>query len=206
MVSADESDTTTRVEAFSDGVFAIAITLLVLEIRVPHDTAPGALVAALLHLWPSYLAFLASFLTIGVMWINHHRLFSLVGKTDQALLGLNLLLLLGEAFLPFPTAVVAEHLVGSDARAAAIFYNATFVVIAICYNALWRYISTREGILRPDVDHQSVHGITRQYAFGPLYYLAAMLVAMISPIISLILNVALAVFFALPARRFHHQH
>jgi TMEM175 potassium channel family protein len=195
---------TTRLEAFSDGVFAIAITLLILEIRLPRVIPTGGLPRALAALWPSYLAFLASFLTIGVMWINHHRLFTLIEKCDDALLGLNLLLLLGVTFVPFPTAVVAEHIAGSEARSAAIFYNATFIYLAVVFNILWRYASRH--LLGGDVDHRLVHGISRQYALGPLYYVAALLVAMVSAAASVGLNVALAIFFAIPAVRFHRSH
>ena len=108
-----------RLEAFSDGVFAIAITLLILELKVPpHDVA---LAPALWERWPSYVAFLASFMTIGVMWLNHHRLFSLITKKDDGLIVINLLLLLGITWLPFPTALLAEHLLGPhvDQQAAA---------------------------------------------------------------------------------------
>lgn len=204
MVSAEESETT-RVEAFSDGVFAIAITLLILELRPPHNIAPGTLGRALAHLWPSYFALLTSFLTVGVMWMNHHRLFSLIGRTDQTLIGLNLLVLLGVSFVPFPTAVVAQHLNGPDGRAAAIFYNATFVVIAIFFNVLWRYASRDHRLLDSEIDSRSVHGVTRQYSYGPLYYLAALLVAFVNAKASVALNIAIAIFFALPARRFHRD-
>src|SRR5436190_1251361 len=97
---------TARVEAFSDGVFAIAITLLILEIRVPPSAARDGLGPALAHLWPSFLAFLASFMTIGVMWLNHHRLFNLIHRSDDGLVAFNLLLLLGITWIPFPTALL----------------------------------------------------------------------------------------------------
>ena len=106
-----DSKDTARTEAFSDGVFAIAITLLVLDIKVPQELPESVrLGTALLQLWPSYLAFLTSFVTIGIMWINHHRLFTLIKRSDHWLLQLNGLLLLEDTFLPFPTAIVAEGL------------------------------------------------------------------------------------------------
>jgi len=195
---------TGRVEAFSDGVFAIAITLLILEIRVPPVGPPGSLGLGLARLWPSYLAFLVSFFTIGVMWLNHHRLFTVIQRSNDGLLGLNLLLLLGITFVPFPTAVVAEHIV-HEGRIAALFYSGTFVVIAVVFNVLWRYV-VRRSLLGPDVDPRMVHGISRQYAFGPLYYLIALAVAWVSPTASVVINLGLAVFFAIPARRFHVTH
>src|SRR5947208_12017677 len=139
MVTAEVSEQTSRLEAFSDGIFAIAMTLLVLEIRLPENIPPGTLGSALLHLWKSYLAFLTSFATIGVMWVNHHRIFNLIRRTDQGVLTLNLLLMLGVTFLPFPTAVVARNIRSVDARTAVLFYNGTFTVIAICWGVLWRY-------------------------------------------------------------------
>ena len=98
---------TLRIEAFSDAVFAIAITLLVLDIKVPHDGSSGGLSRSLLHLWPSYLAFLTSFCTIGMMWINHHRLFTLIQTADETLIAINMVLLLFISWVPFPTAVLA---------------------------------------------------------------------------------------------------
>src|SRR5204863_6829827 len=119
--TADEKETQ-RLEAFSNGVFAIAITLLVLEMKVPHDAGLG-LGRALLDGWPSYFGFLTSFATIGIMWINHHRIFRLVGRIDHTLLILNGLLLLGVTFVPYPTAVLATYLGHPGDRIAAAFYS-----------------------------------------------------------------------------------
>src|SRR5579884_4245879 len=116
---------TSRIEAFSDGVFAIAITLLVLEIKVP--SGPGDLSRQLLQQWPAYLSFLISFTFIGIMWMNHHRLFTHIARSDDVLLILNLLLLLGVTIVPFPTAVLAASLGQSGQRAAVVLYNAVYV-------------------------------------------------------------------------------
>src|ERR1700704_2483033 len=120
---------TARIEAFSDGVFAIAITLLILEIKVPHPSAGSSLAAELLRQWPSYFAFLLSFAFTGIMWINHHRMFTHIRKSNDVLLALNLLLLLGVTVVPFPTEVLAEHLGGPGQKAAAILYNGVYVVV-----------------------------------------------------------------------------
>src|SRR5215813_5730977 len=125
---------TARIEAFSDGIFAIAITLLILEIKIPHQQEQGHLGTALLRQWPSYVAFFLSFTYIGIMWINHHRMFNHIKRANDVLLVLNLLLLLGVTVVPFPTAVLAEHLGGPDERTAAIVYNCTFFLIAIAFN------------------------------------------------------------------------
>ena len=186
---------TSRVEAFSDGVFAIAITLLILEIKVPA-VGSGSLSRELIRQWPSYLSFLISFTFIGIMWINHHRLFTHIARCNDALLILNLLLLLGVTFVPFPTAVLATHLGQAGHRAALILYNATYVFIAVCFNLLWAYASSR--LLPKDVDREAVQRISRQYAFGPLLYLVCLGLSWWSTAASLALNFALACFFALP--------
>src|SRR5919205_889512 len=123
---------TSRAEAFSDGVFAIAITLLILTIELP-DSAEH-LGHELLQLWPAYLAYAVSFLTVGIMWVNHHTMFRHFERVDRPLLFLNILLLMLIAFVPFPTRVVAEFLRSpDDRRAAALLYGTTMTVTAICF-------------------------------------------------------------------------
>ena len=187
---------TTRVEAFSDGVFAIAITLLILEIKVPREDAAGPLAAQLMRLWPSYLAFLVSFANIGVMWVNHHRLFGLIRRSDDGLVGLNLLLLLGVTFVPFPTAVLAEHLLGHEQRTAGLLYAGTFVALAIVFNLLWRHV-VRQALC---AEHADVASISRQYALGPVLYAATAAVAWYRATACLVASGLLAVYFALPPR------
>jgi len=187
---------TARIEAFSDGVFAIAITLLILEIRVPPQTPDGVLRDALRDLWPSYVAFLASFMTIGVMWLNHHRLFSLINKKDDGLIAINLLLLLGITWLPFPTALLAEHLLGPhvDQQTAAIIYAGSFFAIAIVFNVMWRY-AIRRKIVSEEVN---AVGITRQYALGPIMYAVLVAIAFFSAEWCLALSILYALYFSLP--------
>jgi uncharacterized membrane protein len=189
---------TGRVEAFSDGVFAIAITLLILEIKIPKPS-DGALGNQLLRQWPSYFAFLISFAFIGVMWINHHRLFTHIKRCNNTLMILNLLLLLGVTIVPFPTAVLATHIGFPDQRTAALLYNGVYVFIAIIFNLLWRYaVSRNHHLLGKEVDKENVGRISKQYAFGPLLYLFCAALAWISVPASLGANVLLATFFALP--------
>src|SRR5579872_4696775 len=163
---------TGRVEAFSDGVFAIAITLLVLELHVPDRAAGVPLTAALAGQWPSYLAFLTSFATIGIMWINHHRMFTLIRRSDHTLLVLNGLLLLAITAVPFPTGLVAAYLPYRDARTAVMVYCGTFTAIAVFFNGLWRYASSGHRLLDPSIDRRAASAITRAYAFGPPLYFA----------------------------------
>jgi uncharacterized membrane protein len=187
---------TARIEAFSDGVFAIAITLLILEIQVPPQTPHGSLRSALVNLWPSYLAFLASFMTIGVMWLNHHRLFTLINKKDDGLIAFNLLLLLGVTWLPFPTALLAEHLLGAhaDQQVAALIYAGSFLALAIVFNVMWRY-AVRAGIVNDEVNAAA---ITKQYSLGPILYAVLVAVGFFDAEWCLVLSAVIALYFALP--------
>jgi uncharacterized membrane protein len=186
---------TNRIEAFSDGMFAIAITLLILEIKVPSSD-PGGLTKALLRQWPSYFAFLLSFVYIGVMWMNHHRMFAHIRRSNDTLLILNLLLLLGVTAVPFPTAVLAANLGTPDQRTASLFYNGVFVVIAVFFNVLWRYAVSHQ-LLDKSLE-SSAAMISRQYAVGPWMYMLCMVLAFVDVRASLALNVALAIYWALP--------
>jgi uncharacterized membrane protein len=191
---------TGRIEAFSDGVFAIAITLLVLEIKIP---TPGTVTLAhhLAGQWPQYVSFVMAFMFIGIMWINHHRMFTHIKRSDTVLMLLNLLLLLGVSVVPYPTAVLAVHLGQPDQRTAILLFNGTGVFIAIAFNLLWRYaVSKRGRMLGPEVDLKSAEKISQQYMFGPVLYAASFGLAYVSVTASLALNVALALFFALPPR------
>jgi uncharacterized membrane protein len=171
---------TGRVEAFSDGVFAIAITLLVLEFKVPHlpEGANGRdLFLALLKLWPSMIAFLGSFIAILIMWINHHGLFRLIHKTDSPFLFANGFMLLMVTFVPFPTAVLAEYLGTPGERVAAAFYIGTFVIISITFNTFWA-TTTRRRLLKHNVPDAVVLRIRNAYRFGLVVYTASALLAL----------------------------
>ena len=196
-----EDKETSRVEAFSDGVFAIAITLLILELHVPTELPAGRdLFGALFDLWPKIATFLTSFATIGIMWINHHRLFIHIRRADNGLLVSNLLLLLMVTIVPFPTAILGDYLGGEQAAQAAMIYSGAFVLTAIAFNALWRWASGGNRLLDRHADRKAVAAITRQYAFGPAFYAVAFVLALVSPWASLALNFGLAAFFALPGR------
>jgi len=200
----DEKNTN-RLEAFSDGVFAVAITLLVLNIKVPGmDSASKPLDEdlwrQLFKEWPLLVAYVTSFATIGIMWLNHHRLFTHIKRTDTGLLLLNLLLLLIIVFIPVPTALLAEYIVLPNDHVAAIIYSGTNVVLAICFNLLWRYASYHNRFLGKNVDTRAVAAISRQYMFGPLLYLVAFGLAWFNTPASLVLNFMLALFFAVPGR------
>src|SRR5213078_2829727 len=180
------SENPSRVEAFSDGVFAIAITLLILEIRVPHGE-PGGLWTGLLALWPSYIAFLMSFFVILIEWVNHHELLRMVRAVNYPFLFANGFLLLTVTFVPFPTAVVAANLNTPDARTAVALYCGTFVANALLWNLLFATI-VRGGLLRPEVSSETVATVRRTYYAGILVYVLAMALAFVRPALGLILN------------------
>jgi uncharacterized membrane protein len=198
----EEEKETSRVEAFSDGVIAIAITLLILEIKVPTvaDIASAGLFAKLVALWPSFFAFVMSFGTILVMWVNHHRIFRLVRTTDYPFLYWNGFLLLTITFVPFPTAVLAQHLAGPEATVAAAVYAGASVMIALAFNGMWRYLRKHPHLLLASADPAEIEGISRQYRFGPLLYVIAFGLAFVSVAASVSACLALAIFFAIASR------
>jgi TMEM175 potassium channel family protein len=202
-----EEKETGRLEAFSDGVFAVAITLLVLTIKIPGVDVPASqlpndkqLWSILLSEWPMLAAYITSFATIGVMWINHHRLYTHIKRTNTILMLLNLLLLLVIVFIPVPTALVAEYLVHPDQHAAALLYSGTNVILAVCFNLLWRYASYHNRLLSKNADIHAVRAINKQYWFGPVVYLLAFMLALFSTPASITLCFLLALFFAIPPR------
>jgi uncharacterized membrane protein len=196
---------TARVEAFSDGIFAIAITLLVLNIRVPPPDLTGhggTLLPALLGLWPAYLGYLISFFTIGIMWVNHHSMFVLIRRTDRYFLLLSVFFLMCIAFLPFPTAVLAEYLPEPKGRKLAVaLYSATFVLTAVAYNALWWYAVRGGGLLDEKADQEAVRTISRRFILGPIAYAISFGLAFINAWASLAIHGVLAAFFVLPVRK-----
>jgi uncharacterized membrane protein len=191
------SSETGRIEAFSDGVYAIAITLLILDVHSP-TSAPGQLGHALARQWATYLAFLISFVFIGIMWVNHHRLFNHIRRSDNRLLFLNLLLMLGVSVVPFPTALLSAHYNAADRTIATAVFNGTYFMIAIFFNVLWHH-AVKAGLL-DSATLESADEVSRQYAIGPAAYLVCLLMTWVSAPASLLLNIGLAVFFALPPR------
>jgi uncharacterized membrane protein len=200
----DDKDTG-RIEAFSDGVFAIAITLLILNIHTPPPPDNGAdshLLEALARQWPTYLSYAASFFFILVMWINHHRLFTVIRRSDNNLMILNGLLLLGVTVVPVPTDLVAQYLLTNDRVTAVAIYNGWCIIVAILFNLLWRYASYNNRLFTPKTDHALAAFITRQYAYGPIAYLVAVALTFVNPFIGIAISVGLAFFFLFPNRTF----
>lgn len=203
MAERDEEKETARIEAFSDGVFAIAITLLILEVKVPHPGQEGSLWSALTHQWTTWLAFLASFFTIGVMWVNHHRLFTLIRRSDDRLLLRNGLLLLAVTIVPYPTSLLAQYVRTDESRLAATIYSVHGLLIALAYTGLFRY-AVRGRLLGKRISLAAAEDIARQYRFGPFLYLIAIALAQWNGIATLIFALGLAMFFALPPAALRH--
>ena len=202
-MSATPSETF-RIEAFADAVFAIAITLLVIEIRLPpHEEVLriGGVGPALLQLWPSYVGYIISFIVIGIMWANHHNLMKLVDRVDHGFITLTLLLLLCVAFLPFPTAVMADHLADPDTHEQAVavaFYCGCFTVTALFYFLMWWHAARNRRLIASHVSDDAVRAITRAYVPGSLLYLTATLLAFVHVALSLAIIVGLAALYMLP--------
>jgi uncharacterized membrane protein len=135
------------------------------------------------------------------MWINHHRIFSLVGRSDDRLLFYNGLLLLGVTIVPFPTSLVAEYLRRDGAQTAALVFNGTYILIAVTFNLLWRTAAVNDRLLHHDANRVTVRSIFEAYRYGPVWYVLAFALAFVSVTGSLLLNLALAVYFAWPASR-----
>ncbi len=189
---------TGRAEAFSDGVFAVAITVLVFGLQLPDASNlphPPTLVSQLLDAWPQYLAYVVSFLTIGIMWMNHHTALAHVHRVNRPLLVLNLLLLMGVVAIPFPTELVAKHLHDSDGSAAAVAYGLVMIVISIGFASVWLYVVTHgEEVgakVPPDTLRQSVPGFTG----GLLAYAAGTVIAVWSATAALVIFGLLAVYY-----------
>lgn len=187
--------TSNRVEAFSDGVFAIAATLLILDVRVPASP-PGGLWSGLVSIWPQYAAYAASFLVIGIMWLNHHALFSRLARVDRPLVILNLFLLMVIAFVPFPTQVLGSHINQGDARAAALFYALTAILIAIGFSAIYTYATLTPGLLSSRFSPEDMMRATPWFTIGLASYLVCIPVAFISPTAVVVLVGATALYYA----------
>ena len=192
---------TSRVEAFSDAVFAIAATLLVLEFSV-HPRPPSLEYQLLHQLWTSYLAYATSFLTIGIIWINHHHVMETIGLVDRTFLFITTLLLLVVAFIPFPTRLVAHDLQGSDERAAVYAYGVTLLLMAILFNVLWAYAARNRRLIREDMPEAQVRAVTQAAAVGIPLTALILVLAIWTPVGAIIFALALSAFYLPGAARF----
>jgi uncharacterized membrane protein len=195
--------TTSRVEAFSDGVLAIAITLLVLDLRVPaRDALHGSLLGALGHEWPSFAAYVTSFLVIGIIWINHHAVFELIGRIDRVLLVLNLVLLMFVAAIPFTTSLLAEYLTaGRDARTAAVAYSGLMLAMSLAFSGLYARAALRPGLLAEGVDPVAARAAIPRFSLGIVVYLGTVVVALVSAPLCLAVHFLIGLYYSVEQLR-----
>lgn len=191
---------TLRLEAFSDGVFAIAVTLLVFNLKVPDlpksSPTEAWLWQYLLRQWPAYVGFLSSFLTILIIWINHHYLFRFVQRTDRPLMLTNGLLLLIVTFIPYPTSLLSAYALTPAVSPAAVVFAGTYLALAVAFNLLW-YVARQRGLLHQETRGRvNFGGIRRSYQTGPALYALATLLAGFYPFVSILICLFMAVFFA----------
>lgn len=194
---------TKRIEAFSDAVFAIAITLLVLELKTPAGEGPNAfsLLNAILGLWPSYFAYGLSFTMIGIYWANHHYLFKLIAKSDHGLNLVNLLLLMFIAFLPFPTHVLGTHWPDEASRPVAVaFYAIGLLLPAAAWLAVWLYACHGRRLVRPELDQGFLRKLTLQFIGTVSVYALAVALSTINYGWGLAICTGLTLLYLLPPR------
>jgi uncharacterized membrane protein len=183
---------TTRVEAFSDGVFAIALTLLIFTIKLPELddlTTKEKLYLALINLWPSYLAFLLSFMAVLIMWINHHGFFKYLRKINNSFLYANGFLLLTVTFINFPTSVLARYFDTPADNIAAAFYCGSILLINISYNLLWFSSAYKRRLVKDEISDALIIKIRNAYWFGFIIYLAAFIISFFLPHLGLFISV-----------------
>ena len=189
---------TARLETFSDGVFAIAATLLILDVNLSGD---GSVAHQLVDAWPSYAVYAISFLTLGIVWVNHHTVFTQIGRVDRTFLFINVVFLMVVAFTPFPTRVLAENL-RDGSKAAAVAYGLTYTAMSICYGALWYYASRGGRLLADTADPRLVSGISRSFAPGTAIYATATASSLISAYLAVVLYALIALFYVLESSIF----
>ncbi len=190
--------TTERVNAFSDGVFAIAITLLVLDIKSPSTwriTSDAELASSIGALWPRYAAYVQSFLVIGVYWVAHHSLMTFLRRVDRVFLWLNNLFLLCVAFIPFPASLLGSF---TAYRTSSLVYGTTLVVTGMTLYATWRYASRGNRLLAPDFPVLHRRSITKRILIAPLLYIVAMLVSFVQPMLCIVLYALVPLGYILP--------
>jgi TMEM175 potassium channel family protein len=190
---------TSRLEAFSDGVFAVAITLLVLEINVPGGED---LWHQLKDEWPSFASFFISFWVIGIIWVNHHGLLDHLKRTDRPVLYINLLVLMTVVFIPFATALMAEHLKsGADEKVAALVYALAFFAMGIAFNVFWTYVVKHRRELGVEISDGEVRRMSVGFMIGSPLYAVAVITAFISPAAVLVIIGVVAAYYMVAGMR-----
>lgn len=200
LLEENERDTN-RLEAFSDGVIAVAITLLVLDIHVPPFNSQVTLLHELLNGSVAYLGYVTSFVVIGLFWANHHYMFKYIQRTNHTLLLINTLTLMCLVFIPFTTALLVEHFYDAYRNTAAVVYSGSLLLTSIFYNILWRYASARYRLVDQELAPSTLAQMSRRYLLSIPLYSLTVLASAIQVEISLALYIAIALIYALPLGR-----
>ncbi|MES2486099.1 MAG: TMEM175 family protein [Bacteroidota bacterium] len=199
---------TVRMEGFSDAIFAIAITLLVLDLHVPEKdvlTSSSALISYLTAQWPSYLAFSISFFSIFIMWVNHHKLFKQIYSRNTAITFANGLILFFASVVSYPTGLLARFFNTPSANVVVAIYTGLFILINLSYLLLWYVASKDKTLLRPDITEVAIKKITLNYVYGLPVYIIAFGLSFSYPVIALIICICLWVYWALSSGKLEMQ-
>lgn len=191
---------TGRIEGFSDGVFAIAITLLVLDLHLPEENAitnGNDLLIFVKNQWPTFLAFILSFFSIFIMWVNHHKIFKQIYSRNSAIMFANGLILFLVSAVSYPTALLARYFNGEASSIVVAIYTGTFVLINLAFNLLWFLASRNKKLLRPGITDEAIRKIHNNYLYGLPIYLVALLFSFWIPAVSLMIILGLWIFWAL---------
>ena len=186
--------TTGRITAFSDGVFSIAITLLVLNLHVP--TVPGKLLDQLRTQWPSLLSYLLSFVIVGIYWVAHHNMFHYIKRSDRPFLWINILLLMCVAFIPFPAGLLGQY---SGQRISLITYASSLILTNLMLSLLWWYATSNHRLVDQDIDPHFVRTVNRRNMTAPLVYLVSIGLSFLSPLASLIVFFLFPLYYIFPS-------
>lgn len=211
----DDERGTSRLEAFSDGVIAVAITLLILDIHLPDDAKlsnSGLLIGLFQQEWPYLLGYLTSFLLIGIYWANHHQMFKYIKRTDHFFLLINTLFLMCIVFIPFTTSLITHYMASSShvspperKHEAALIYSGSLLLAALMYNAIWWYAAYRHRLLDVHLEAQFVRRLSRSYLIGVPLYIVSMLLSLLSVETSIALYIVVAAIYMLPLDRVYNK-
>lgn len=195
---------TGRIEAFSDGVFAIATTLLVLELHIPelkNGSTSALLLQELTIQWPSYIAFLISFFSIFIVWVNHHKVFKQIYKRNTGLMFANGLILFLVSLVSFPSAILARFYLTGSKQLSVSIYTGMFVLVNLAFNLLWQQASNDKELLRPGIDEAAIKELRNNYFYGFPTYLAAFFISFFYPDAALVICILLWIFWAISSKK-----
>ncbi|UTX49023.1 TMEM175 family protein [Chryseobacterium sp. MA9] len=191
---------TLRIEGFSDAVFAIAVTLLVLDLHFPQENSIKSgndLMIFLSNQWPSFLAFILSFFSIFIMWVNHHKIFKQIYSRNSAIMFANGLILFLVSAVSYPTALLARYFDGQASSVVVAIYTSIFVLINLAYNLLWFVATRNKKLLRPGITNAAIKQIRNNYLYGLPIYIIALILSFWFPAVSLLIILGLWIFWAL---------